>query len=446
MGLSMKLNKNLIFTIIYIFILIVSFFIGNFYISLLSSIIIYLIIFFVDINLGVGIVFSLLPLSGIYDSSGFLYVFNFSIIVIVFKLLIKALLENKMNQNTIKCIIILGILFSYELFNTIINDVFSSSYLGNLAIWFGYVLLILIPCYLDTLDKRKIFLLTYLGFILSCLLCLVQIYTKWGFDIPSVYRFVGLLRDPNYYSFIAIILLYSSLYVIKGKIKYIIAASILGFGLLSVSKMYILLCLLGGVLYIFYYFYLFALGKVNGVKYFVSFVIVGAIVMIILYLTGAISFIYVKYIYRFESYKLTTGRDYIQGQFINILTSDIYTLVFGRTLDYNKIYMIAYADSEAMLAHNTYLDLLMSFGVIGSFIYIYFIYNIFKLYSSDFKMTGQVVILILLSILTLFALSYLKADNFTICILFILVSACGKKQKKEVLLYEKQNNYVRSNA
>lgn len=446
MILSNKFNKNYTTLFIYFIILLVSFFAHNFYVSIISSFVIYLLIVFSDVNLGLGIVFSLLPLSGIYDSSGFLYLFNLSVIVFTLKILVKSFFERKAKYNCIKCLIVLIVLILYELCNAIINSVLSVAYLSNLSIWFGYILLIFIPCFWNQVDKKQLFLITYAGFIFSCLISIVEIFSIWKGNIPREYRFVGLLRDPNYYSFVAIVLLFSSLYVIKGKIKYLVAFSIFAFGLLSVSKMFLLLCVLGAVLYFIYFLYLIISGKINGAKYFLSFLLIGIITLIILRATGATSYIFEKYLYRFETNTLTTGRDYIQGQYIRLFCDDIQTFLFGRTLDYNKLYKVEYVGIKDIVAHNTYLDLLMSFGLFGTIIYCFLMCSIFKLYAKNVKINSQALILIFLSILTLFALSYLKADNFIITILLILVSISFTNNNKEVDIYEKNIYNVRSDS
>lgn len=429
-----KLNKKYIDLIVILILLFVGFFVQNVYLSYIFTIIICAIIFFSGVEEAFGLSIMLLPLSGIYDSSGFLHLYNFGLISFTSNLIIKTIYKKKITLNLIDACLVVLLLITYDLINASFNDVLNFHYINNCSIWFGYFAIIFMSKYIKFVNPKKIYLYFFLGFVFSCILCLLEVYMKWGFKVPSVYRFVGLLRDPNYFAFATVILLFSSLYLFQGKIKLVYFFTTLIFGALSVSKMFLVLLAIGLILYIFFYIFMVLNNKKINIKFLAFLISISLLGIFTLQVSGLMNLILNKYLYRFTAHGLTTGRDYIQGTFLDIIFSDINVALFGKSLDYNMIYKVAYADSDAMVAHNTYLDLIMSFGLIGTLLYLFIFVKIFYLYSTNIHLCVKSFILILIYLATLFVLSYLKADNFSISILFLLISL--KKSRDEVIIYE----------
>ena len=421
-------KEEIISSILILLVLFLAFLFKKTTISIIASIIIYAIIVFSSIESGLGIVLLLLPLSGMFDDVGFLHLFNLSVVVFSIKCFFNSCLKNKFNHNSIFALVFLIILIIYEIINAILNNIFNSSYFNNFSIWFGYILIIVLSSYLNEINPKKMFLMLFVGFIVSCGLCVVDILTKWGTEVPNEYRFVGLMRDPNYYSLIAIIIIFSSVYVFKKNIKYVFSIIAFFLGLLSVSKMFLFLCAIGIICYLLHYILMLIIEKKRINDVFIKVLFGLIIIFMVVYITGAIDFFVNKYLFRFSSYKLTTGRDYIQGSFIKILSNDTITLLFGKTLDYNKVFKIAYADSLEMVAHNTYLDLILSFGIIGTVLYLLMFKKIINMYKR-FILNHNTIIFILLFMLSLLALSNLKSDNFIIYIIFIIISM----HKKDII-------------
>ena len=395
------------------------FLVQNFYFSIICSIYCYVGILFFDNNVSYGLVFMLMPLSGIFDESGFGYLFNLSIWILAIKLIIISIFSKKI-FNFIWPITILLLLIVYDVSIATFNDLFTISYFSNFSVWFGYLVLVLSSDHYKSINKRKIFLYSFFGFIYGAILAAIQVYNKWGFNIPQMYRFIGLFRDPNYFALLGIVLTVSSFFVYDDFRKYLLSLTIVLISIFSISKMFIFMIVISALIIILRYLIIYSKTGFNGIYKFVFAILTFFVLIFILNITGIMDTIVSKYAFRFESYDLTTGRDYLQGQYINIFFSDLRTFMFGKSLNYNLYYMIPYADSEAMVAHNTYLDVLISFGIFGTIIYISLIYFILKGYSKNKFLNINFISLISILLIVLFALSYLKADNFMIEVLFIL--------------------------
>ena len=109
--------------------------------------------------------------------------------------------------------------------------------------------------------------------------------------------------------------------------------------------------------------------------------------------------------------------------------------MFGNSTNYSAVSNIGNYLGEyfnQMVAHSTYLDLILSWGMFSS-IYLYYIYKVIKksCRKQPKKMTSDSKILIIISILGMFSLSYLQADVFALLILYIILASKNRKDDEK---------------
>ena len=371
------------------------------------------------------------PLSGVFDDCGFLYFFNISCLALLFKIVVHILIRNiKIRREIIFAVVLTSVLAIIDLVDAAHFNVLTSSYLSNFTVWTSLLLLILSACAFENINIKKIFYYALLGFVLSCVLCSINILNRWGSinNIPVAYRFVGMLRDPNYYSLFGIIMAFSSLALMKGWIKHLFFIPLLLLSLLSISKMAILLAA-GGIL-LFVLSLPFAkknygnVNKHNAVGYIFIFVIV-LLLLVAAFASGLFSWFINKVSFRLDNNALTTGRDILQAAYLDIFIKNPRVTILGSSLNYNYVYNVSYANYENMVSHNTFLDVLLSFGIIGTILFFLIFATIVlaflnSIIKHNFKPSFQHYLVPIIFLVSLFSLSYLKADGFYLLILFII--------------------------
>ena len=160
-------------------------------------------------------------------------------------------------------------------------------------------------------------------------------------------------------------------------------------------------------------------------------------VPVLLYVINRTDFaneILTKYLYRTDSVSLFTGREYIQEFYIKALYDDPITLLFGRSTSYANVLNIGYDISNPfyynIVAHNTYLDIILSWGIFGMIIYIIDIYQMFCIFKKNFYPAKKYTLLLAFLIgLCLFSLSYLMLDFFAILILYVIIFSLSKEKE-----------------
>ncbi len=425
LNLISKNKKTFWMNAFVIFAILLAFISNNRFIMMGSLVLFYVLIFVSKLPVSYSLVFFSLPLMGVFDNLGFKYFFNFAIIVLFIKLIFYIFTHRIKIKYPI---ILFGILFLflYDCLNAMINNLFSLSYLGNFNIWITYLILFLTISIFSEISIKKIYYYFYTGFVFSVFLCGFSVLMKWGVHIPTAYRFVGMSRDPNYYSIFALSLILAAPILFNSKRKWFFMVSVFAMGILSISKMYILMVFGCLGLYLLKYFYdlVFLQKKIRFEKVILG-IGVGVAAIVFLSVSGLMGTILDKYIFRLGTTTLTTGRDYLQSTFMHKLFSETQTFLFGRSLDYNYVYMIQYSQSSAMVAHNTYIDVLMTFGIFVGLFYVLFLIYIFSKYPKKSSFTYSKFVLIAFFIISIFSLSYLKIDSFIFIVLFILI--CVKK-------------------
>lgn len=379
----------------------------------------FLIMIFCKQEKSLPIVFYLHCNSALYDDIGFTYIFNFSIIIVLLKEIF--FYRSKMKKDTT---VLFVVLFLYNLCLIALKDLFTINTLLSMVSWVGSYLLLILYSSNKKTDFEIIYRYFFVGFIMSCLCAIIIPLKTWGTSIPTAYRFIGLLRDPNYYAFDALFLIFSAKSyaqsINKNPIIYMIIISALG--ILSVSKMYILLLFVGIILY-----FIFNANKAKIKPYQLVFaIVVLCLIFIIAYNSNFIDLIISKYSYRNETTSLLTGRDKIQSYYVNYILGNPILLFFGDSTSYSILSNVGnYAGDffSHMVAHNTYLDILLSWGIVFGMEYLYFIYKIIKnSYKTIIKkITSDSKVLTMIFLLGILSLSYIQADVFALLILYIIL-------------------------
>lgn len=378
----------------------------------------------------IPLLFFLHPLSATYDKLGFTYLFNFSILILLIKLFIiyRPSLERKSTF-----LFLLIVLLEFIL---ILKEGELDYRIISLGSWIAsYLLLIFYSNKIDKINFKVVYKYFYIGFLLGALLGFTYPVMRWGIlNIPTAYRFTGLLRDPNYYCIDALLLIFSANTYSKltERNKYILIFPILCLGALSISKTFVILMVLGVVL----------ISIINIKKIKVKQIFAGiaalSIIFVILYNMNFIDIFIEKFVYRTETTTLLTGRDDLYKYYINELLNNPFNLIFGNSMiNYPYVLSVGSVDSfyTNFVAHNTFLDVVLSWGVIGTILYITLLYCIFK--NSVFKgvvikkRNDDFVILLITGLLALCVLSYLAVDFFAIIILYLLMLKTIFYEKKE---------------
>ena len=183
-------------------------------------------------------------------------------------------------------------------------------------------------------------------------------------------RFKGLQNDPNYYNASLVISLLGLCYLyIKreiGNIFFPLASLCVYFGFLTYSKSFFLLLLMWfGVLVLFSF---------RNKRYYLGLVLlfISAISLVLIF-SGRVEVINVL-LNRFnEPGGVTTGRLDNWGVYINYFFTDISVLLFG-----NGFESLVYDAYDSHASHNTYIDLVFYFGIVGSMFLCRVIYCCFR--------------------------------------------------------------------
>ena len=227
-------------------------------------------------------------------------------------------------------------------------------------------------------------------------------------SIDFLIRYSGLSYDPNFFTLISIVAIIVLLLNKKKNswITMIVAAVIIYCGFLTYSKSFILS--LAAIVI------LLVLDKNNKNTF-----KIGALALLgFVFFASTFEGIYKVLVDRFSSAsnfsELSTGRDELWIYYINHIGENISTLFMGH--GFTKL-----ANFKA--AHNTFLEVLFNFGLIGFFVDICFITKCFRSVARSCKGLVSICIALLLALL-LFNLSAYTYPSLWACIFmtFILIS------------------------
>lgn len=372
-----------------------------------------------------ALIFFIRPNFGLYDGCGFKLFFNITIAICAIKLLLSA---KKRKQLRKEPLLVLILLFLYDILLTLINNIDFYFLLTYVSLFLSYIILIIYSNDKEV-DFGRIYIFYATGMIMSAICGIFIPLSQFGM-IPKGYRFAALMRDSNGYSLELLLLIITApLYEkITGKNSLIFVVLFFILGFLGVSKMF-LICSFFIILYNLFFSKKTINKKSNivSLKNILIFIFLLVIMFVINNKFDFISLISNNYIARFSSTELTSGRNEIASYYIRYLFQHPVSLLFGKSLEYYKI--IGYQGWG--MAHNTWLELLLSFGIIGTLLYFIFIIKIFKNAKiNKILYKKELILLILIFSFCLNALPILSGDALAILILYvILVKNINKKEE-----------------
>lgn len=312
-------------------------------------------IIFSDNENGVSCMFLLLPFANVFKlnpaSSSF---FTYLTIVLALKLIIK---KQKIEK---QFLVLWMLLFAIQVVGFNMNWGILIKQASVLLLVYGYF-----HC-CKNITKRLVLNLG-IGVLISCFVAnmtgvflnlhaYLRVIRAYEISFDS-FRFTALYSDPNYLSKVLIVLCVSLFVLIQQKEisrgYYLFIALLIGFGFQTISKSFFLMLIVMAILF-------FVISIRNG-RWGMSLAIALFCTIVVgLFMYGRIS-VFDSFLERITSTNdVTTGRMGIWKDYISAIFSNPINLLFGFGIGSTPKYM----------AHNTYLELLYTYGIFGSLTFI----------------------------------------------------------------------------
>lgn len=247
-------------------------------------------------------------------------------------------------------------------------------------------------------------------------------------------RLAAYADDPNYYS-LYICLAIASILNVTGKnvYKFCVMFLLVGIGFLTASKMCIMLMAFEFVLI---FLQLFSKRKESrNNKRFIaamsSGLILGLIVLrdyVQLFLNNIVRRMGNINTESFDLDKLTSGRFTILMEYLDILGNDLICFLFG----YGFHYHLLLDQSSKKGAHNTYMDLILAWGLLGTIIFVLILFwwsKTFKQSRNIQKVEFMKKIPMIVLLINFLDLSCLSAGMFPIVIAVVMIQCLPLNQE-----------------
>mgnify|MGYP004462523873 CR=1 FL=1 len=312
-------------------------------------------IIFSDNENGVCCMFFLLPFANVFklNPTGSSF-FTYLTIVLALKLIVK---KQKIEK---RFLILWMLLFAIQVVGCNLN-------LGTLIKQASVLLLVYGYFHCCKNITKQIVLNFGIGVLISCFVAnMTSIFSNShaylrvvrAYEISlDTYRFTALYSDPNYLAKTLIVLCISLFVLIQQKAispkYYVLIALLIGFGFQTISKSFFLMLIVMVILF-------FAI-SIRTRHWGVSLAItLFCAIVVVLFMYGRIS-VFDSFFERITSTNdVTTGRMEIWKDYISVIFSNPINLLFGFGIGSTPKYM----------AHNTYLELLYTYGIFGSLTFI----------------------------------------------------------------------------
>lgn len=338
----------------------------------------------------------LLPCSEVFTQSPYISIslLTFIFLAIFARYLLTQMLETQYYKPGL---VVTLLVLLYELMHIIYNPVMASTQTVRWIIFFIFTSLLMF-------DRNKYCTFEQLRFSLLCGLVISTFYglLHQYFAPVSVYsaktivRFAGGAGDPNNFGLYCLLLIYFYLPTIpKEKISqtsYVIISMMLSFGALTVSRSFFIVATLSLVSY-FIFYYRSALGDIL-----VRFLMLlnGLLILCSVYWITDASFLGELDIFsRFSGDNLsdlTGSRSDILQEYIRLFSQlASHFVLFGAGINgylgyYNFYFLQAGIFSDVVGPHNTLLEILISFGMLGFLLFATYLYLGFQ---AEKKRTGN---------------------------------------------------------
>lgn len=412
-------------------------------ISTLSIVLFYIIYIILPKQYSIYNAFFMIPFITLFDKVGMSYTLNICILISFIKD-IASKDDTMFNKKQLLYIILLLVI---EFLLSFFYQKIDFKIIPFISLISSYLYLIVLNNKIQKIKFNYIFESLFYGIIISSICYLLLLFSTKGILISSYSRFTGLFRDPNYYSFFIILLMFSSFKVIEEKNKNLFNyyfVILLIFGLLSISKMFLLSVGIGLALKIISLPFLKKkFNKLTKKRLLIYFSTIIILWLVTIYLNNISFFdsIFNSYSSRFKYQDLTTGRLDLSNMYLTALFTNPLFLFFGGSNTYYNYVIIDYMRSIGYhlpyysTAHNTYLDLLLSWGCIGTIIFLLFIRSLIvhnKKNGLKVNYSANYWIFILIVLICFFSLSFLSADVFALIIFYIFsFSYCNEVNNNE---------------
>lgn len=413
-------------TQIIIAVLMILFFLTNAVSPIFGWLAVLILLFFViwnDKTENLYISYFLIPNIRILDSLGSSYFINLLLFLIG---LLYILFNRTVSRN--------GLLFVIAIAFFSMLHLFESTYsLDSFIPFFNLVFDALLVAVLIYFHPNKLFCTRAAGYLaIGAVFSLVSFYLVHLEVISEVlqtnYRLAGYGDDPNYFSIYVLMSIgfaLSGLPKGSGKTMLLLQVALLTIlGLLTSSKMYIL-CL--AFMFLLYSYDTVVNSRVR--KTAPLLIVLFSILLAGLFQIDSVSALFIKVIGRFTDINttanlfdidsITTGRVTLIREYYAAAIQDPFSVLLGRGINYPLYYTNIIGDNRVV--HNTYLDMLLSWGLIGTATILYFLFRLLR-ESLAFKgkyLTDGIPAIIFFT--TLLSLSCLTADMFLYILLLVLL-------------------------
>lgn len=282
-------------------------------------------------------------------------------------------------------------------------------------------------CKANVFFSTSVLLASVLGYIYADNIKLSQYFSttdQFYLEDEIVSRFCGVSADPNYYSSIVIFAIATNLfiYLYRSKIRYIVSAAILAFfGLLSLSKMFLIL--FAAVLLLF----VIAFVRTRNLSDQKSFFVI-LITCVLLYAAGVLLInsnavqVILERMSGDDVNSITTGRSDTWIGYIDTITDDFNILFFGTN------------DNSAIVGvhntHNTLLQIVWKVGLVGLICVITWFVSVVNIFEAR-KIKGTAILLVG-ALGALFAIDLLFFEQLFWFFIFLLL--CRKAIDNEIKL------------
>ena len=226
----------------------------------------------------------------------------------------------------------------------------------------------------------------------------------------QIFRFSGLMPDPNYYSVSVIVAVFMLARLLQSKVlnKYLgglLIFALVWFGALSYSRVYFLSLFL----VILYYVHIYTGRSKYGV---LSLIVVASCFIVGWWYLTQTSY-YLNAVARFEVEDVSSGRTTIWARYLSTILDDIKILLLGSGYDSSLV--------GKMGAHNTYIEALYHLGVVGLTLFISIFYTIFHIRGPIGKDWNRYVLLFIFCIM-IGTLGFYKQNDFPFYLMMVWVS------------------------
>ena len=332
--------------------------------------------------------FFLLPCSEVFTQSPYISIslLTFIFLAMFGRYILTHVAETEYSQPGL---LLLLLVLLYELGHVFYNPIMVSSTTIRWSIFFIFTSFLLF-------DRNKYCSFSQLRF---ALLCGIIVSTLYGLlhqqfapasthSVKIITRFAGGAGDPNNFGLFCLLLIYFYLPTIPRKkipnTTYGIILMMLAFGTLTVSRSFFIVATLSLLMYFFFY-YRTAVGDIF-VRFLIS--LNGLLILFCLYWLSGATFIGELDIFaRFNGDNLsdlTGSRSDILQEYVKLFFELPYSFIlFGAGINgylgyYNYFFLQAGLFPEVVGPHNTLLEVIISFGLLGSVLFATYIYLGFR--------------------------------------------------------------------